>query len=86
MNLNEAYAVALKQKMALMKTIREQMTDDVENGVIKPKTINAFNMAQASFDAAIIHQSKPEDSLHHYSRGCVNYGDFMARQKIDRSK
>ena len=86
MDLQDAYSAALKQKSELMTKIQEQMKGDVKDGKLKPDTLKAFNLAQTCFDAAVISQGKPEDSMHHYSRGCVNYGEFMACQKADRGK
>jgi hypothetical protein len=77
---------ALQQKIQLVQKIKSQMAEDTKNDVLKPATIKSFNLAVACFDAAAINFSKPENALHHYSRGCVNLGEFMARQKIDRGK
>ena len=86
MVFKDAFKAALKQKLDLMQTIKKQMADDVKNNVLKPETTKYFDLAATNFDAAAINMDNAENALHHYSRGCVNYGEFMARQKADRGK
>lgn len=87
-SLEDCLLEAINDKRELLTKIANQMSVDVISGVLSPDTIRQHSLAIDNLDAAAIWLEKCdyEQTMHFYSRGCSNMGEFKGRSDLERKK
>lgn len=79
---------AIDEKLALVAKIREQMADDVDNGVVSARTQECLHLAEQSFASAKLNLEggKYNAVVYLYGRGSWNLGELMGRSAYERKE